>query len=219
MLTDFKPLRKVTLSGLGDLRCTGLTLIVGPNSSGKTQLLTDVGQRLSGAPRRLVVAQAIGLDQLDVDDLIKALVGAGYFFEPQEYQPDVNLRPRTTFWGTGEVFQADITIGQSRGLHSEYLKKDEPQISAAGDPFLARFGRMLVSQLFLGRRLVSMNGVGTQDLTQQPVQNELQALYLDDEAQEVLSSVCLTAFKKGVWLDATKGGRLGILVSDQGVPD
>ena len=219
MLTDFKPLRKVTLSGLGDLRCTGLTLIVGPNSSGKTQLLTDVGQRLSGAPRRLVVAQAIELDQLDVDDLIKALVGAGYFAEPRKYERDVQLRPLTTFWGTGQVFQPDTTIGQARDWHREYLQKDESQLSAAIDPFLDRFGKMLVSQLFLGRRLISMNAVGTQDLLLQPVQNELQALQLDDEAQEVLSSVCWTAFKKGVWLDATRGGRLQILVSDQGLPD
>jgi hypothetical protein len=90
MLTDFKPLKKVTLSGVGDLRCTGLTLIVGPNSSGKTQLLRDVGLRLNGVPRPLVVAQAIELDPLDVDDLIKALVGAGYFAEPQAYQPNVH---------------------------------------------------------------------------------------------------------------------------------
>jgi hypothetical protein len=218
MLTDFKPLKKVTLSGVGDLRCTGLTLIVGPNSSGKTQLLRDVGLRLNGVPRPLVVAQAIELDPLDVDDLIKALVGAGYFAEPQAYQPNVQLRLRTTFWGTGEGFQTDTTIGQARGWHSEYLEKDEFQFSAAGDQFLARFGKILVSQLFLARRLVSLNTVSTQDLLQQPVQNELEALHLDDEAQEVLTSVCLTAFKKGVWLDATRGDRLQILVGDQGLP-
>ena len=219
MLTDFKPLRKITLSGVGYLRCTGLTLIVGPNSSGKTQLLTDVGKRLSGAPRPLLVAQAIELDRLDVDALIKALVGAGYLAEPREYQRDAALRPLTTFWGTSGAFQADTTIGQAQDWHTEYLKKDESQFSSAEDPFLARFGQLLVSQLFLARRLTSMNGVGTQDLLLQPVQNELQALQLDDKAQEVLSSVCLTAFKKGVWLDPTRGGRLQLLVSDQGLPD
>ena len=181
--------------------------------------MRDVGQRLSGAPRRLVVAQAIELDRLDVDDLIKALVGAGYFAEPGEYQPSVQLRPLTTFWGTGETFQPDTTIGQAQHLHTEYLKKNQSQLSSSGDAFLAQFGKMLASQLFLVRRLVSMNVVGTQDLLRQPVQNELQALQLDDEAQEVLSSVCLTAFKKGVWLDATRGGMLQILVSNQGLPD
>jgi len=218
-LTDFKPLKKVKLSGLGDLRCTGLTLIVGPNSSGKTQLLRDVGLRLSGEPRSLVVAQAIELDRLDVDDLIRALVGAGYFQEPREYDPGVQLRPLTTYWGTGDVFQADATISQARQWHREYLLKDESQLSVARDSFLERFGKLLVSQLFLARRLSSMNAVGTQDLLQQPVQNELQALQLNDEAQEVLSDVCMRAFGKGVWLDATRGGRLQILVSDQGLPD
>ena len=90
MLTDFKPLGKITLSGVDDLRCTGLTLIVGPNSSGKTQLLKDIGGRLSGEPRHLVVAQAIELDPLDVDELIKALVEEGYFAPPGDWQDGID---------------------------------------------------------------------------------------------------------------------------------
>ena len=218
MLADFKPLKKITLSGVGDLRCTGLILIVGPNSSGKTQLLKDIVGRLRGEPRNLVVAQAIELDPLDVDELIKALVEEGYFAPPQEFTPDAQLRPLTTVWGTGEAIQPDVSIGESQSMHKAYLKKDESQLSASGDPYLARFGKMLVSQLFLGRRLISMDNVSTHDLKTQPVQHELQALQLDDVAQDELSRICLKAFKKGVWLDQTLGGRLQILVSNQGLP-
>jgi hypothetical protein len=38
-LTDFKPLARVSLPGLGALQCSGLVVLVGPNSSGKSQFL------------------------------------------------------------------------------------------------------------------------------------------------------------------------------------
>ena len=63
-----------------------------------------------------------------------------------------------------------------------------------------------------------MDNVTTHDLKTQPVQHELQALQLDDVAQDELSRICWKAFKKGVWLDQTLGGRLQILVSNQGLP-
>ena len=55
---DFKPLDRVALPDIGDIRCSGLIVVVGPNSSGKSQLLQDIYLRLSGEPRALVVACA-----------------------------------------------------------------------------------------------------------------------------------------------------------------
>ena len=62
-LSDFKPLRRVLLPGLGDLRCSGLVVLVGPNSSGKSQLLQDVYRRLAGEPRQLVVAKKVQIEK------------------------------------------------------------------------------------------------------------------------------------------------------------
>lgn len=62
-LSDFKPLAKVTLPNIGDIPCSGLTLIVGPNSSGKSQFLRDLYSRLCGEPRELVVALAVGINK------------------------------------------------------------------------------------------------------------------------------------------------------------
>ena len=53
---DFKPLESFELPGIGSVQCDGLTVIVGPNSSGKSQLLQDIYLRLCGEPRALVVA-------------------------------------------------------------------------------------------------------------------------------------------------------------------
>ena len=61
-LTDITPLKQVSLPGVENVNCTGLVLVVGPNSSGKTHLLRDIQARMSGATRSRVVAQDIDLD-------------------------------------------------------------------------------------------------------------------------------------------------------------
>ncbi len=62
-LSDFKPLGHVSLPGVGDLRCSGLVLVVGPNSSGKSQFLKDIFLRISGEPRALVVASDVRVNR------------------------------------------------------------------------------------------------------------------------------------------------------------
>jgi hypothetical protein len=64
---DFKPLGRVFLPGLGDLQCSGLVVLVGPNSSGKSQLLQDVYRRLAGEPRQLVVAKEVQIEKLHMN--------------------------------------------------------------------------------------------------------------------------------------------------------
>lgn len=78
-LTDFKPLERVTIPGVGDLNCAGLTLIVGPNSSGKSQLLRDIFHRLSGDARELVVAENIEIKKPEFEPFIKCLESEGLF--------------------------------------------------------------------------------------------------------------------------------------------
>ena len=77
-LTDYKPLERVLLPGLGELECTGLVLIVGPNSSGKTLLLKDLHRYLSGDTRTLIVAEEIVLRVPEFDPFLKSIREAGY---------------------------------------------------------------------------------------------------------------------------------------------
>ena len=70
-LSDFKPLGKVLLPGLGELNTAGLIVIVGPNSSGKSQFLQDIYRRLAGEPRKLVVAQEIHIEKPQYDPFIE----------------------------------------------------------------------------------------------------------------------------------------------------
>src|SRR5437588_6040836 len=77
-LSDFKPLAEVMLPGAGKIPCAGLTLIVGPNSSGKTQFLNDLYSRVCGDPRRLIVAEKVEVNKPDCEPLIECLEREGY---------------------------------------------------------------------------------------------------------------------------------------------
>src|SRR5258708_1048620 len=102
-LTDFKPLRRVLLPGLGDLVCSGLTVLVGPNSSGKSQLLQDIYRRIAGEARRLVVAQEIEIDKRCYEAFIKWLEDEGYFMTVTDEAGNKQWRPQTMYLGMGQA--------------------------------------------------------------------------------------------------------------------
>jgi hypothetical protein len=149
-LTDFKPLAEVTLPNVGHIPCSGLTLVVGPNSSGKTHFLTDLYFRLCGEPRNVVVASDMRINKPEYESLMQCLVSEGFirrYVNPANNQ--TQIIGNTTYVGTGAAFQ---TI-QSQQADDWYNGYD----NAAADParrndFLNYFGRLLVTKLFIDRR-------------------------------------------------------------------
>ena len=99
-LTDFKPLERVALPGLGPLTSTGLILLVGPNSSGKSQLLQDLFHRICGEPRDLLVSD-------------------GYLERYRDPNGREQLRPLTTYVGTGQP-PSQIELGQPSTWWNSY---------------------------------------------------------------------------------------------------
>src|SRR3989442_814226 len=95
-LSEYKPLERVVLPDLGPVSTLGLTLIVGPNSTGKSQLLQDLYQRLSGQPRKLVVATEIAIAKPDYPSLLKSLESEGYLETVVDDTGATQLRPLTT---------------------------------------------------------------------------------------------------------------------------
>ena len=211
-VSDFKPLKRVLLPELGPLECTGLVLIVGPNSSGKSQLLQDLYHRVAGQPRKLVVAEAIDVEKpADIDPFIECLVNDGYMARLTDGGVE-QLRPQTTYVGFGQSGN-QISVPQARQWWATWDAAAASETGTSGS-FLGHFGRFLVTALFLDRRLMSLNQVSMFDHESTPPQNELQALYINDAARAELLAETIKTFSKAVWPDASRGSLLCLRVSD-----
>jgi hypothetical protein len=119
-LSDFKPLESVTLPDIGDLRCSGLILIVGPNSSGKSQLLQDLYLRLCGEPRSLVVATDVRVSKPEYEPFIHCLESEGYFTTLEDESGTSQLKPLKTYLGTGQAMSV-IQPNQAQSWHNSYV--------------------------------------------------------------------------------------------------
>jgi hypothetical protein len=207
-LSDFKPLERVVLPELGDLDCSGLILLVGPNSSGKTQLLRDLYHRTKGDSRKFVVAQEIKLGKPEFEPFLSCLEREGYIERVVDGNGTRQFRPKTTYVGTGEPAAQAIPEGNAQVWHQSYVDSNP----ASQQAWLSQFGRFVVTALFLDRRLISVNEVGVIDFLAQPPQNDLQVLYQNDEARNQLFSETQNTFGKAVWPDASRGAFLSLRV-------
>jgi hypothetical protein len=214
-LTDFKPLGRVVLPQLGDLDGAGLVVLVGPNSSGKSQLLQDIYHRAAGMPRKLVVADSIEVNKPPFEPFMRVLEDEGYFETIEDDAGTKHFRPRTMFLGSGQPLP-QIQPQQAEQMHSGF-SPNEAQSSRRQSPFLQHFGRMLVTALFLDRRLTSLGAAGVIDFLTQSPQHDLHALYLDDVARARLHEEMLSSFGRAVWPDMSRGSQIVLKVSDEGV--
>ena len=215
-LTDFKPLQRVVLPGLGDLKCTGLVVIVGPNSSGKSQLLQDIHRRLTGEPRKLVVSTEIVIEKPPLGPFLKCLEDEGYFTTFTDDAGTSYIRPNTMFLGSGMAV-GQIQPSQAHHWHQSF-SPEGLKTARQQSEFLNYFGRLMVTGLFLDRRLVSLTSTGVIDFDTQSPQHDLHALYLDDQAKERLLVEMRDSFGRGVWPDTSRGNVISLKVSDDTVP-
>lgn len=213
-LSDFKPLRRVVLPGVGDLACSGLVVLVGPNSSGKSQLLQDIYRRMSGEARQLVVADDVQIEKPPLDPFLRCLEDEGYFSTTEDDSGAKHLRPQTMYLGTGQALN-QIQPHQAANWYSTFAP-ETPQFNRRSSEFLNYFGRLLVTALFLDRRLTSLGTTNVIDFLTQPPQHDLHALYLDDRARELLHTEMLSSFGRSVWPDMSRGNTMTLKVSDEG---
>lgn len=211
-LTDFKPIKCLELPGLGETACTGLTVIVGPNSSGKSQLLRDIKERISGEPRELVVASNLEIETPELEPFLRCLKQEGHMYSRWDDNDQEQYVPMTAFLGTGQGAQ---NVG-SQQLQQWQNKSAKANPKKRKNEYFGWTSKFLVTALFLENRLTSLASVGTIDFEKQAPGNDLQALHLNDVARSALTEEAQRSFSKAVWSDASRGNKLCLRVGEDG---
>jgi hypothetical protein len=213
-LTDFHPLSRVSLPDVGDLPCKGLTVLVGPNSSGKSQLLRDIYLTLTGHPRKPVVASFVGAAKpQNFEDFMSCLEAEGFVKTLVEPSGTKLYRPVEGNIGLGEGAAQVLSTTLQQQWSAFSSDQAPPRVASE---FLTFVGRMLVAALFLERRLIATNQVPMFDHEAQAPQNDLQSLYVHKTAATELMRETLAVFSKGVWPDEKRGTTLSLKVADEG---
>jgi hypothetical protein len=211
----YQPLQKISVPS-AEIVPRGLVLVVGPNSSGKTQFLKDIQALMTGQQRSLVVCVGITFQRpKDLDALVDELTEKQWL--KRFRTPDGNdwIKANAPLIGIGG------SVPSSRDTHMPDMRSmvngitDAPLI--VHDNTTARFftalGHAFVTALFLDRRLNMCNEAQNFDYETAPPANELQSLYLNEIAQQQLGEEIKEVFGKGVWLDNTRSGILCLRVN------
>lgn len=206
------PVRAIDLPGALDLELQGLIVVVGPNSSGKTQLLHDLNETVCGRPRQLVVASAVTFrPPPPFEEYFEFLLKRGSI---RQINPDTFLK-RSLQYG------ADEGAGSFRksNVQSQYQQFTNATRSKVYGPlpeylFLKELGPLSCSVLFLKNRLTLMDACATFDHFSQGPSKTLQALYWKKTAKAALHKEIAQVFQRAVWVDNSRHGQLVLRVAD-----
>ena len=206
------PISSCDLPGVADLRLQGLIVVVGPNSSGKTQLLHDINEAVCGRPRQLVVATGVCFRAPPpFKEYFEFLVARGSIAESS---PD-NFFKRTLQYGADEgggAFRKRVVESQYNEFCQAVTTK--AQGSLPGYLFLKELGLLSCSVLFLKNRLTLMDSCGNYNYSTEGPSRTLQALYRNKNAKHALYDEIANVFRSSVWVDATRHSALVLRVSN-----
>jgi len=206
------PVQTVDLPGVPDLGLRGLIVIVGPNSSGKTQFLHDINEAVCGRKRQLVVASAILFRKPPAfDEYFDLFLEQGVIRESSKDQ----FLKRSLQFGTDEG-SGSFHKNHLQSWHSQFLSATEQKVKSSlpGYDFLQQLGPLSCSALFLRNRLILMDECPTFDHRTAGPSKTLQSLYWSKEAKAALCVEAARVFRHAVWVDNTRHGKLVLRVSD-----
>lgn len=211
----FQLLKSFSLPDVGEINEPGLIVVVGPNSSGKTQLLIDLHARLAGEARELVVAENVLTDRpSDFESFSKEMIEAGQF-KLDELTVDT-LRPQRS----SSTNSSQITVQSLSQLKNSYDQFAAVQGKKNGGrvDFLVNISQFLVATLLIDRRFSVLSPAGLIAYQSQAPQSDLHSLDLSDEAKEELASEIRNSFGKDIWPDKHSGNSITLKIADQPYP-
>lgn len=206
------PIKVIDIPGVSGLEMRGLIVVVGPNSSGKTQFLHDINETVCGRRRELVVSSGVTFRKPPpFDDYFAFLIEKG------------SIREKTSdeFLKYSLQYGADVGAGSFRKsrIKSQYQQFEQAiQQKVVGSipefPSLVALGPLTCSALFLRNRLSLMNAGSTFDYLNQGPSTTLQSLYWNKNAKAALHTEIASVFQVSVWVDNTRHAKLVLRVSD-----
>ena len=216
---DTSPVSSVRLPGMPEgLQLKGLIVVVGPNSSGKTNLLRDIHAAASGLQRDFVVAAEIGLRHAapDLADYISFYRETGdiELVSPQGNTYRIRGHQIGMQTGGGLGFGHQDLIG----WFSQMVAYTSTPLNGSSRPnqFLSQIGLLECAALFLQQRLALTDSAPYFDTHQTPPMVAVQALRLNQEAQRKFEREMYNTFRRSLWVDVSGGPTVPIRVSDSG---
>ncbi len=206
------PIRSVSLPGVPDLELQGLIVVIGPNSSGKTQFLHDVNETVCGRRRQLVVVSGVSFrEPPPFDEIFNFLVSRGTILESS---PDHFLK-RSFQYGADEG-AGTFRKSQFQAQHQQFSKAAQQRAegSLPEYAYLKELGPLSCSVLFLKNRLTLMDACSTFDYQTHGPTKTLQSLYWNKDAKSALCDETTQVFRSAVWVDNTRHTQLVLRVSD-----
>lgn len=187
----------IALPGIEDLPLHGLVVFIGPNSSGKTQLLQDLRYVMYGEDRTLVVAQSITIKDLPpLDDHVAQLVN-----EKLIECRDNKIISLCQHLGRGGR-ASDVLHHEIRNHHVALSKMSPLRFSnqVNRSPYFAMIGSISCSAMFLAERLLLLEACPTLDKERDRPQHTLQSLFWDLQAQSRLQAEIRRVFRRAIWV-------------------
>ncbi|PYK01067.1 MAG: hypothetical protein DME23_05105 [Verrucomicrobia bacterium] len=208
------PIVSVTIPGVGEVPAGGLVVVVGPNSSGKTQLLRDINACVTGQARELVVCENTHVRKpKSFETFVQCLIDQGVIKKTQTSGVEI-LSAAVQQSGAG-IGVGDVNCSDAQNWYNSFTGGAVGRSAAAsGQRFLQHFGPMLSTALFLENRLRATDQTNTFDYMSQKPGNDLQAFYLSSDARDRLNEEVRSTFGKALGIDSTRHGILAIRVSD-----
>jgi hypothetical protein len=197
---EYNPLQAVRLprpeGGVIEAKTRGLFVIVGPNSSGKTLFLKDLENAVLATGQRPIVCQEMYLRKPgDLHSFVEHLVAQGLLQTAEQNQ----VKLGSPHLGTGKGGNVKFPLQNIQG--DFYNKFADGWMAGVTFDFLVTIGRLLVTSLFLENRLTLYSSVNRFDQYNQTPQNDLQALFMNREAQDKLEAETGKVFGNVAWLD------------------
>lgn len=216
---NYNPIESITLNGIENLTLQGLTIVVGPSSSGKTQLLHDLEMVMQGQERDLVICKKIRFRKIEnIDQFISLLIKKDYLYERIVNDVETLIIRSTQNGRQRSTRLPDIQSRTLKAFCSDLNQNLECQQHAYNNNFFKSIGPLFLTLLYIDNRTVGANDQPGFDSVSTPPSNDLQSLYLNPEAQQKLEDEIKKVFKRYIWLDSTRLGILSLKIRSSSDP-